>query len=112
MQEASDDFMSHVSTFMFQTGNFSDQLLNLRKLFEAGDITNKIVDGTTPFPENQQSIRDGISLEFRYLVCRPKFLQGVNVNGISSGMCRSNILEMKPMLCVIFPLKLNRASFA
>src|SRR5579863_5400946 len=110
MQEASDDFMSHVSTFMLQTGNFSDQLLNLRKLFEAGNITNKIADVTTPFPENQQSNRDGISLEFRYFICRPKLHQGVNMNEISSGMCRSNILEMKPMLYVIFPLKLNRAS--
>ena len=112
MKEASDNFMSHVSTLMSDTGNFSDQLLNLRKLFEAGNITNKVVDGTTPFPENQQSIRHGISLEFRYRVCRPTFLQGINVNEISSEMCRSNILEVKLMLYAIFPLKLNKADFA
>ena len=65
MQEASDSFMAHVTTLMSQTGNFSEQLLNLRKHFEAGNITNKIVNGTIPFPENQELIRDGISLEFK-----------------------------------------------
>jgi hypothetical protein len=112
MKEASDNFMMHVSTLLSDTGNFSDQLLSLRKLFEAGNIANKIVDGTTPFPENQQSIRSGISLEFRYRVYRPPFLQGINANETSSGMCRSNILEVKLMLCAIFPSKLNKADFA
>lgn len=112
MKEASDNFMNHVSTLLSDTGNFSDQLLNLRKLFEAGNIANKIVDGTTPFPENQQSIRHGISLEFRYRICRPTSLQGIDLNEISSGMCRSNIMEVKLMLCAIFPLELSKANFA
>jgi hypothetical protein len=72
MQEASDSFMTHVTTLLSDTGNFSEQLLNLRKHFEAGNITNKVVDGTTPFPEDPQSIRDGISLEFKYFVCPPQ----------------------------------------
>jgi hypothetical protein len=71
MKDASDSFMNHVRTLASETGNLSDQLLDLRKHFEAGNITNKIVDGTIPFPENQQLIRDGISLEFRYFVCHP-----------------------------------------
>ena len=75
MQEASDSFMNHITTLLSQTQNFSTQLLDLRKLFEANNIPNKIVDGTVPFPENQQSIRDGISLEFRYVVFRPRFLE-------------------------------------
>jgi len=65
MQEASSSFMAHVRTLLSDTGDFSGQLLNLRKLLEAHNIPNKIADGTIPFPENQQSIRDGISLEFR-----------------------------------------------
>jgi hypothetical protein len=76
MEEASDLFMTHVTTLLSQTGNFSEQLLDLRKHFEAGNITNKIADGTTPFPENQQSIRDGISLELKYFVCPPQFPPG------------------------------------
>jgi hypothetical protein len=111
MQQASDDFMSHVSMLLSETGNFSDQLLSLRKLFEAGNIPNKITDGTTPFPENQQLISDGISLEFRYFVYRPQFLQGVHVNEITSGMYRSNILEVRSMLYAMSLLELYGASF-
>jgi len=66
MKDSSDSFMSHVQTLLSETGNLSDQLLDLRKHFEASNITNKIVDGIIPFPENQQLIRDGMSLEFRY----------------------------------------------
>ena len=82
MQEASDLFMTHVTTLLSQTRNFSEQLLDLRKLLEAKNIPNKIADGTVPFPENQQSIRDGISLEFRYVVFRPQFLQIVHVDNL------------------------------
>ena len=112
MEEASASFMGHITMLLLQTGDFSDDLLNLRKLLEAGNITNKVVDGTIPFPENQQSIQEGISLEFRYFVCRTRFLQSVNMNEISLGMCRSNILGVKNMPCAIFPLELNRANFA
>jgi hypothetical protein len=66
MKDSSDSFISHVQTLLSETRNLSDQLLDLRKQFEVGNIANKIVDGITPFPENQQLIRDGISLEFRY----------------------------------------------
>ncbi|KAI0301013.1 HlyB/MsbA family ABC transporter, partial [Multifurca ochricompacta] len=65
MQRTSSSFMASVRTLLEQTGNVSDRLSALRKLYEAGNIVNKIVDGTIPFPENEQSIRDGISLEFR-----------------------------------------------
>jgi hypothetical protein len=112
MKDSSDSFMSHVQTLLSETENLSDKLLDLRKHFESVNITNKIVDGTNPFPENQQLIRDGISLEFRYFWLSLQFPPGVNVNGTCSGMCRSNILEVKSMLCAIYPLESIRASFA
>ncbi|KAI0288520.1 HlyB/MsbA family ABC transporter [Russula brevipes] len=65
MEDASGSFVSHASILISETGNFSEQLMSLRKLLEAGNITNKVVEGTIPFPENEQSIRNGISLEFR-----------------------------------------------
>ena len=110
MQEASESFMSHVGTLISNTGDFSEQLLKLRKLLEANNIPNKVVDGTIPFPEDQQSIRDGISLEFRYFVCRPRALR-VDMNKISLGTCHSSILEVKSTLYAIFPFELNRDSF-
>jgi hypothetical protein len=79
MKEASDSFMNHVQMLLYETGDFSDELSDLRKLFEAGNIANKVVEGTIPFPKNQQSIQNGISLEFRYFTCCPQFLLGVNM---------------------------------
>ena len=60
--------MVSVKRLLEQTGNMSDRLSNLRQLYEAGNIANTVADGTTPFPENEQSIRDGIAIEFRYFL--------------------------------------------
>ena len=59
--------MASARTLYEQTGSISDRLSSLRQMYEASNIANTIVDGTTPFPENQQSIRDGIAVEFRYI---------------------------------------------
>ena len=58
--------MESLRMLVSQTGHVSERLTTLRKLYEAGNIANQVVDGNVPFPENEQSIRDGISLEFRY----------------------------------------------
>jgi hypothetical protein len=60
--------MDNVRTLLQQTGNVSERLSALRKLYEVGNIPNQVIDGAVPFPENGQSIRDGISLEFRYVL--------------------------------------------
>ncbi|KAH9993933.1 HlyB/MsbA family ABC transporter [Russula vinacea] len=65
VQRTSGLFIDNVSALLRQTGSMSHRLLALRKLYEAGNIVNQVADGSVPFPENEQSIRDGISLEFR-----------------------------------------------
>ncbi|KAF8494576.1 HlyB/MsbA family ABC transporter [Russula emetica] len=65
VQRTSSLFLDNVRTLLQQTGTVSGRLSALRKLYEAGNIPNQVMDGTVPFPENAQSIRDGISLEFR-----------------------------------------------
>ncbi|KAH9972436.1 P-loop containing nucleoside triphosphate hydrolase protein [Lactifluus volemus] len=65
MKDASRMFMTSIRMVLQKSKTFSEQLSALRKLFEAGNIINKVVDGTTPYPENEQSLRYGISLEFR-----------------------------------------------
>jgi hypothetical protein len=60
--------MDNVGTLLGQTRNISEQLTALRKLYEAGNIVNQVADGNVPYPENEKSIRDGMSLEFRYLL--------------------------------------------
>ncbi|KAH8993526.1 HlyB/MsbA family ABC transporter [Lactarius akahatsu] len=65
LQQSSDTFMMSIDVIFETMGSISDRLSSLRKLYEAENIPNKVVDGTIPFPENAQSISDGISLEFR-----------------------------------------------
>jgi len=60
--------MDNVRTLFQQTGSVSERLSALRKLYEVGNIPNQVIDGAVSFPENAQSIRDGISLEFRYVL--------------------------------------------
>ncbi|KAI9452208.1 P-loop containing nucleoside triphosphate hydrolase protein, partial [Lactarius psammicola] len=65
LQQSSSAFMMRINEIFQKMGSISDRLSSLRKLYEAENIANKVVDGTVPFPENAQSIGDGISLEFR-----------------------------------------------
>ena len=65
LQGSLSTFAQRITFIMQDAGNISVQLSDLRKLYDAENIPNKVVDGTTPFPENAQSICDGISLEFK-----------------------------------------------
>ena len=65
LQRSLGAFAARIKIILQNAGSVSTQLSELRKLYEAENIENKVVDGTTPFPENAQSIGDGISLEFR-----------------------------------------------
>jgi hypothetical protein len=50
-------------------------LCDIRNLYETECMQNKVVDGTEPFPENQQSLRSGISVEFRLVSYIRFFIQ-------------------------------------
>ena len=65
LQQSLSTFVMRINDILRNAGSISDRLSSLRKLYEAENIPNKVVDGTVPFPENAQSIGDGISLEFR-----------------------------------------------
>ena len=65
LQQSLSTFVMRINDILRNAGSISDRLSSLRKLYEAENIPNKVVDGTIPFPENAQSIGDGISLEFR-----------------------------------------------
>ncbi|CAL1697352.1 unnamed protein product [Somion occarium] len=61
-----------VSTFTFsfwrlieQTGSIADQMATVRKLYDVLKVPNQVVDGTVPFPEDEQKLKTGVSLEFR-----------------------------------------------
>ena len=71
LQESIRTFSMRMHIISENVGSISTRLSDLRKLYEAENIPNKVVDGITPFPENAQSIGDGISLEFRYFIYLP-----------------------------------------
>ncbi|KAJ7480006.1 P-loop containing nucleoside triphosphate hydrolase protein [Mycena galericulata] len=48
-----------------QTGSVAENLAGIRKLYETYTIPNVVVDGETPFPEDQQSLKLGVSVEFK-----------------------------------------------
>ncbi|KAG2345392.1 P-loop containing nucleoside triphosphate hydrolase protein [Suillus weaverae] len=45
--------------------SLAEHLANVRALYEIKKVENKVIDGREPFPENKQSLRSGISVEFR-----------------------------------------------
>lgn len=63
IEHTSHSFVSTQSIFF----NFSlaKQFANIRMLYEIENVENKIVDGVESFPENQQSLGSGVSVEFR-----------------------------------------------
>ncbi|KAG2030068.1 P-loop containing nucleoside triphosphate hydrolase protein [Suillus americanus] len=64
IEHTSDAFIStHLSPYrMFSLAAI---LASLRNLYEFQNVQNKVVDGTERFPESQQSLSSGISVEFR-----------------------------------------------
>jgi len=50
---------------LMETGSAAEKLASVKRLYEVGNIPNRVGDGQEPFPENQQSLEMGISIEFR-----------------------------------------------
>ncbi|KAG1814414.1 P-loop containing nucleoside triphosphate hydrolase protein [Suillus subaureus] len=49
----------------YQSGTLVAQLADVRALYEVKNVQNKVVDGRESFPENMQSLKSGIPVEFR-----------------------------------------------
>ncbi|KAG2157770.1 P-loop containing nucleoside triphosphate hydrolase protein [Suillus bovinus] len=54
-----------IDLLSFKTLSLADNVFRICEVYEIENIQNKVVDGTEPFPENQQSLANGISVEFR-----------------------------------------------
>ncbi|KAH9079233.1 HlyB/MsbA family ABC transporter [Lactarius deliciosus] len=83
LQQSSSTFMMHIHEILQDVESISTRLSSLRNLYEAENIANKVVDGTIPFPENAQSIGDGISLEFRNVSFRYPGSERYALRGVS-----------------------------
>jgi hypothetical protein len=83
----------------------------VRRLYEMINIPNRVIDGTEPFPEDQQSIRNGISVEFRFgmiITCTLLAFWLIQYEE----MYRSGIPEVKHSLYAIYPSRSSRDSYA
>ena len=56
----------------YKAKSIGDQLHKVRHIYETQKTQNKVVDGAVSFPEDRQSLRSGITVEFRYVL----FLSG------------------------------------
>jgi hypothetical protein len=67
IKQTSQAFTSTLFSLFGESYSLAERFKDVRKLYEFENVLNKVVDGTELFPEDQQSIRSGISLEFRCL---------------------------------------------
>ncbi|KAG1907848.1 P-loop containing nucleoside triphosphate hydrolase protein [Suillus fuscotomentosus] len=65
IKQVFDPFSSTDFSTSSMLAGLATQLSITRKVYNMENIRNKVVDGTEPFPENQQSLANGICIEFR-----------------------------------------------
>lgn len=65
LQQTTSQFSYTLWRFFEQTGSVTEQLATVRRLYNVGQIPNRIPDGKVPFPEDAQKIQHGVALEFR-----------------------------------------------
>ena len=61
-------FVYELWMMTYQAKSISDQLHKVRQIYETQETKNKVVDGAISFPEDRQSLRSGITVEFRYVL--------------------------------------------
>lgn len=113
IQQTTTTFSLSVYRFIVQTGSIAEKLENIRKLYDAANIKNRIEDGTVPFPEDMQKLKHGITVEFRSVqsswTCR-SFLSKHSLMTFA-GMFLSNIRDLILMPFATYPSNFLQGSF-
>ncbi|KAI6137034.1 P-loop containing nucleoside triphosphate hydrolase protein [Pisolithus sp. B1] len=65
--QTANSFSSTLFQLFGESFSLSEQFASVRKLYEISTIPNRVVDGTISFPENQQTLKHGVSIEFRHV---------------------------------------------
>jgi len=87
----------------FSVTSLMEKLADIRSIYAIDNVKNKVVDGPEPFPEDRQSLRSGISIEFRFIL---HFIYPRISEACKPGMYRSG------MLSEMYHSRLKRADFA
>lgn len=68
VQETTSNFISAFMGFLNGSGSIAERFHKVRQLYEIENIPNNVVDGNICFPEDRQSLRTGMSVEFRFVL--------------------------------------------
>jgi len=66
VQETTASFTGAFMGFLNESGSIAERFHKVRQLYEIENIPNSVVDGSISFPEDRQSVKSGISVEFRF----------------------------------------------
>lgn len=53
---------------LHETSTMSDTFASIGRLYEVVNIKNQVVDGDRPYPEDKQAVKNGIAIEFMYVL--------------------------------------------
>jgi len=73
VQETTSSFMIAFMGFLNESGSIAERFHQVRQLYEIKNIPNDVVDGNISFPEDRQSLKSGISVEFRSVFSEPPY---------------------------------------
>ena len=67
VQDTTSSFTSAFMGFLNASGSIAERFHKIRQLYEIANIPNDVVDGNISFPEDRQSLKSGMSVEFRFV---------------------------------------------
>lgn len=71
VQETTSSFIGAFMGFLNESGSIAERFHKVRQLYEIENIPNNVADGDIHFPEDSQSLRSGMSVEFRFVLSEP-----------------------------------------
>ncbi|KAG1825441.1 P-loop containing nucleoside triphosphate hydrolase protein [Suillus subaureus] len=83
INQTSNSFSGTLFSLFGESFSLAEQFANVRKLYEIENVQNKVVDGAEPFPENQQALKSGISVEFRNVSFQYPGAEGYALQNVS-----------------------------
>jgi len=73
VQETTSSFMNAFMGFINESGSIAERFHKVRQLYEIENIPNNVVDGNISFPEDRQSLKSGMAVEFRSVFIEPQY---------------------------------------
>ncbi|KAG2034311.1 P-loop containing nucleoside triphosphate hydrolase protein [Suillus americanus] len=81
--QISNSFGFPLSETSFSATSLVEKLAAIRSIYAIDNVKNKVVDGPEPFPEDRQSLRSGISIEFRNVSFQYPGAEGYALRNVS-----------------------------